>query len=72
MRRPSSILAGLALAASARPEVALACTVCGAADDNSNTFLASTVFLSLLPLAMLGGGALALWYASQHPELFRD
>ncbi len=53
-----------------RPELALACGVCGAADDNSNTFLASTVFLSLLPLAMIFGGGYALYYASSHPELF--
>lgn len=63
--------AGLLLAL-ASPQVAWACTVCGAADDNRNTFLASTVFLSLLPLTMIGGGLWALWYASNHPELFRD
>jgi hypothetical protein len=59
-----------ALALLAGPGVAFACGVCGAADDNANTFLLSTIFLSLLPLAMIFGGAYALYYASQHPELF--
>ena len=49
-----------------------ACTVCGAADDNRNTFLASTVVLSLLPLSMIFGGVYALVWASKHPEFFED
>ena len=59
------VCAGLLL----RPEVGLACTVCGLAEDNANTFLATTVFLSLLPLAMIFGGAYALYYLSKHPDL---
>jgi len=44
----------------------LACTVCGAAVDNGNAFLIQTVFMSLLPLALLGGGVgLVWWYSRQ-------
>ena len=51
-------------------DVAMACTVCGAAEDNANTFLASTLGLSLLPLAMIFGGAYALYRAYHDPGLF--
>ena len=48
-------------------QVAMACTVCGAAEDNANTFLASTLGLSLLPLAMIFGGGYALYNAYNNP-----
>lgn len=62
-------MATFALAVLASPHVAWACTVCGAAEDNANTFLMSTLVLSLLPLAMIFGGGYALYYVSQRPEL---
>ena len=38
------------------PTIALACPVCFAADEaNRDAFLATTVFMSLFPLAMIGG-----------------
>ena len=37
------------------PEVADACTVCGAATDNKNQFIVMTAFLTLTPLAFIGG-----------------
>jgi hypothetical protein len=65
VRRALVTLALLAL-----PAVAEACAVCGAADRNRNAFLGMTIFLSLLPLGMIGGGVLwlrrrggALWHA---------
>lgn len=43
------------------PSSALACAVCGGAqnDDSSNVYLAMTGVLSLLPLALMG--AVAFW-----------
>ena len=45
----------------AMPEIARACAVCGAGrdDETRNAFLLTTLFLSVLPLAMFGG--LLLW-----------
>ena len=37
------------------PGVADACTVCGAAADNKNAFIGMTAFLTLTPLAFIGG-----------------
>jgi hypothetical protein len=37
------------------PDVADACTVCGAAMDNKNQFIGMTAFLTLTPLAFIGG-----------------
>ncbi len=67
-RRTGIVVVGAALLA--LPQVATACTVCGAAQDNANTFLASTVVLSLLPLALIFGGAWALYYLSTRPDLY--
>ena len=53
-------------------DVAMACTVCGAAEDNANTFLASTLGLSLLPLLMIFGGGYALYYAYKNPGLWDE
>lgn len=46
--------AGVALLA---PALALACPVCGVGTNEANrrAFIGSTIFLSLLPLAMIGG-----------------
>lgn len=55
-------VAALAAAAVATvPDAARACSVCGAGNDRSNlAFLISTIFLSLLPLALIGGGVVWL------------
>jgi hypothetical protein len=46
------------------PSPALACAACAAAVDRSNAaFLATTIFLSLLPLALMAGG---LWWIARH------
>lgn len=46
------------------PSPVLACAACAAAVDRSNTaFLATTIFLSLLPLALMAGG---LWWIVRH------
>lgn len=43
------------------PDVAQACPVCfDASDENRMAFLATTAFLSLLPLGMVGGAGLWL------------
>lgn len=51
----------VALAVWLAPAVALACPVCFDANEtNRDAFIATTVILSLLPLAMIGGLALFL------------
>jgi hypothetical protein len=50
-----------ALAALLLPSSALACAACVAAADRNRTFFIMTIVLSLLPLAMIGGGL--LWIA---------
>ena len=43
------------------PDVVLACPVCfDASDENRQAFLATTVFLSLLPLGMVAGFGLCI------------
>jgi hypothetical protein len=43
------------------PDAVLACPVCfSASDENREAFLATTAFLSLLPLGMVGGAGLWL------------
>ncbi len=60
-RRAGSALELVALGAFAAlaawtPALALACPVCFGADEaNRDAFLATTVFMSLFPLAMIGG-----------------
>lgn len=52
----SVVLACLAMLAGSTPALALACPVCFGADEaNRDAFLATTVFMSLFPLAMIGG-----------------
>ena len=58
---PARIRAAIAplagLLALAAPEIARACSVCSAGRDDETrvAFLATALFLSVLPLAMLGG-----------------
>ena len=53
------------------PDVAHACPVCFDPRDQSNgTFLASTAFLSLFPLGMLGG--VGFWLRKRVRELGED
>lgn len=53
----------LTLVAIAWPAPVCACAVCGANGANQANFLGSTLFLSLLPLVMIGGGL--LWLRSR-------
>jgi len=49
------VLAAVSLVIALAPATALACPVCFVATEaNRNAFLLTTVFLSLLPLAMIG------------------
>lgn len=50
------------------PDVALACPVCfDGRDENRQAFLATTAFLSLLPLGMVAGAG--LWIRKRTREL---
>jgi len=52
------VLLGLSL-----PDSSVACSVCfDATDENRSAFIGTTIFLSLFPLAMIGGG---LWWLSR-------
>ena len=52
----------------ALPEVVLACPVCfESSDENRMAFLATTAFLSLLPLGMVGSAG--LWLRKRSREL---
>lgn len=60
MRRLSIVLLAL-LAVAALPDAAHACAVCfDATDENRQAFLATTAFLTLLPLGMVAGAGLWL------------
>jgi hypothetical protein len=52
-----------ALAALLLPAQALACAVCGAANERRVAFLVTTILLSLLPLALIAAG---LWWIAHH------
>jgi hypothetical protein len=58
----------------AAPRVALACSVCtaGREDETQSAFRLSTLFLSVLPLAMFGGFALWIWRRARQRERARD
>ena len=45
------------------PAQALACAVCGAANERRVAFLVTTILLSLLPLALIAAG---LWWIAHH------
>jgi hypothetical protein len=60
MRRVT-ILAAVLFAVFALPEAAHACAVCfDSSDENRQAFLATTAFLTLLPLGMVAGTGLWL------------
>ncbi|MCB9670375.1 MAG: hypothetical protein H6736_16275 [Alphaproteobacteria bacterium] len=44
---------------------ALACPVCGGGGQNQQAFVDTMVFMSLTPLAMLGGVAGVVWYLAK-------
>ena len=56
----AAFVVGFALALAALlPEAAWACPVCfDSSDENRQAFIATTVFLSLLPLGMVAGAGL--------------
>ena len=60
MRRSLAVLAALGL-----PSRVLACAACVAAADRNRAFFVMTIVLSLLPLAMIGGG---LWWVARHAK----
>ena len=50
------------------PEAAAACPVCfDARDENRQAFIATTAFMSLLPLGMVAGAG--LWIRKRHRDL---
>lgn len=52
------------------PRLALACPVCMAADARrGDAYVATTVMLSLLPLAAIGGIAWLVWRRSSTPAV---
>ena len=66
-RGPLAMLAFVALALALLPDVASACPVCfDARDENRQAFLATTAFLSLLPLGMVAG--LGVWVRRRSRE----
>ncbi|MFO0566068.1 MAG: hypothetical protein U0263_10430 [Polyangiaceae bacterium] len=69
--KPKALAVLSAVAVFCLPALALACPVCGAAqnDANQRAFVGSTIFLSLLPLAMMGGlAAWGLWRVRKQAE----
>ena len=57
----------------ALPDVALACPVCfDARDENRQAFLATTAFLSLLPLGMVAGAGLWLRKRAREVDAERE
>lgn len=73
-----SFIASLLLVAS---DTAVACAVCGSQDEKAaGTYLVMTIFLSLLPLTLLGGIGYMVWRAAknaasqdaQNAEAWRD
>ena len=63
MSRHGRLAAFLAAAlAVVLPRTGWACAVCfSATDGNRMAFLGTTIFLSLLPLALIGGGVWYVW-----------
>jgi len=61
MKRIGILTAVIIAAAALHPESAHACAVCfSASEENREAFLATTAFLSLLPLGMVTGAGLWL------------
>ena len=49
------------------PNLAMACAVCGAQEEKAaGAYLAMTIFLSLLPLSLIGGTGYWLWRRAKH------
>ena len=65
----AAVVAGVAaLLMAVLPDVALACPVCfDGRDENRQAFLATTAFMSLLPLGMVAGAG--LWIRKRTREL---
>jgi hypothetical protein len=60
-RLPLVVLALVLLALVALPDAAYACAACfDANDENRQAFIATTAFLTILPLGMVGGAGLWL------------
>ncbi|MBK8995658.1 MAG: hypothetical protein IPM35_07915 [Myxococcales bacterium] len=70
MRRRLAALVAACLVLLA-PALALACPVCGVGSEaNRRAFVGSTIFLSLLPLAMIGGlVGYAVWRVRKQERL---
>lgn len=67
---PRALAAIVAALAVALPRLALACPVCMAADARrTDAYVATTVLLSLLPLAAIGGIAWLVWRRSGTREV---
>jgi hypothetical protein len=47
------------------PSAAWACPVCGGSGLNNSAYMDSTIFLSLIPLAMLGAVFGAVWWIAK-------
>ena len=63
-----ALLLALVLCAGLLPDAAAACSVCYAgAEESRKAFLLTTVFLSVLPLAMFG--SLFWWFRRRFREL---
>jgi hypothetical protein len=55
------------------PRISAACSVCYGGDEESRTaFILTTVFLSVLPLAMIGSLVWWLWRAASRAERERE
>jgi len=67
MRRGTGVGLGLAAAVLVWPGAADACSVCfDATEQNREAFIGTTVFLTALPLLLLGSGF--LWLRARHAE----
>ena len=68
----AALFAALALALAALPRAAEACAVCtaGRDDETRSAFLATTLFLSVLPWALVGG--FVLWLRRRARALARE
>jgi hypothetical protein len=72
MKRLAIVALALGLVA-ALPDVAYACALCmEASADGGRAFVATTAFLSLLPLGMVGGAGLWLRSKSRRSSLEND
>lgn len=57
--RPLAVFVGAVALVALLPEAVAACPVCfDARDENRQAFIATTAFMSLLPLGMVGGAGL--------------